>query len=272
MGPMQQKADQTTALRQRGILIVSEDEECCDFLRECLEPKHVVYEADDAAHSLRLLDHPVIQESVQVLFVDEELEPQESLDVLTKAAKTLPTVQRILMTQCADARSLIDAINRGKIYRFISKPLKAEELGILLENAFASHEYEKTQAQQLERLHERHHKLKTLMLNRLDALSEVLQDLKLPPLRESAFFAIEAKQALPVMLKDAEEMVDALEKWDINKITNLAHQMYIAALSLNTSFETLMQNVQDNISSKKRDSLDSLDALDASQQSSPTPP
>jgi signal transduction histidine kinase len=50
------------------------------------------------------------------------------VDFLEEASKRLPDTIRMVVTAYADVEPIIDAINRGAAYRFLSKPYNADEL------------------------------------------------------------------------------------------------------------------------------------------------
>lgn len=57
-----------------------------------------------------------------VIIADQRMPYMEGTEFLEKIKQKLPATVRILMTGYADIESVIDAINRGHIYRFIKKP------------------------------------------------------------------------------------------------------------------------------------------------------
>ena len=50
-----------------------------------------------------------------------------------------PDCTRILVTGYADTNAVVDAINKGQVYRFVSKPWNEEELRNVVTSAFRQH-------------------------------------------------------------------------------------------------------------------------------------
>ena len=57
------------------------------------------------------------------------------LEFFTKAKQIQPQASRILITGVVTMKVVIDAVNRGEIYRFLAKPWMREELIATIQNA-----------------------------------------------------------------------------------------------------------------------------------------
>ena len=57
------------------------------------------------------------------------------IEFLIKARKLYPDVVRVLLTGYADMDVAIKAVNQGKLFRFLTKPWKDEELKLTIQNA-----------------------------------------------------------------------------------------------------------------------------------------
>lgn len=73
---------------------------------------------------------------VEVIICDNRLPGIAGIDFLIKAKRLYPDTIRILMTGYPDLTSTIDAINRAHIWRYVLKPVEAEELKVLVKQAF----------------------------------------------------------------------------------------------------------------------------------------
>lgn len=70
-----------------------------------------------------------------VIITDQQMPQMTGLDFLSKAKELQPDATRILITAVLSLDTVIDAINRGEIYRFIVKPWLREELLVTVQNA-----------------------------------------------------------------------------------------------------------------------------------------
>ncbi|NBY19701.1 response regulator, partial [bacterium] len=66
---------------------------------------------------------------------DQRMPEMTGVELLEKAKKLSPLSTRILLTGYTDIDSVIDAINRGQIYRYVSKPWEPEDFKMTLRQA-----------------------------------------------------------------------------------------------------------------------------------------
>jgi two-component system NtrC family sensor kinase len=90
-----------------------------------------VLTARSGPEALRLLQ----ENSVHVLFADQRMPPMSGIQLLEKVARAFPETMRVLVTGYADIDVVIDAINRGSVYRYLSKPWEADEVAATVRNA-----------------------------------------------------------------------------------------------------------------------------------------
>jgi DNA-binding NtrC family response regulator len=62
------------------------------------------------------------------------------VELLSRVQGTCPQAVRIVFTGYADIKAVIDAINLGHIYRYITKPWDPDELRAILHRACAHHD------------------------------------------------------------------------------------------------------------------------------------
>ncbi len=65
---------------------------------------------------------------VHVAVSDQRMPERVGVDILREVKEISPSTMRILLTGYADLNAIIGSINDGEIYRYLTKPCKAEEL------------------------------------------------------------------------------------------------------------------------------------------------
>ena len=95
-----------------------------------------VLTAGSARDALEVLSHT----PVSVIVSDNRMPQTSGIEFLEKAKHLAPDSVRILLTGSADVRSAIDAINRGEVYRFVTKPWDDDELRAVVSEAVRRHE------------------------------------------------------------------------------------------------------------------------------------
>lgn len=115
------------------ILIVDDEPIVLSALKETLEREkyHVV-----ACGSPRKALELVSSQPFAVIVSDQRMPEMTGLDFLTECKKLQPDATRILITAVLSLPTIIEAINKGEIFRFIAKPWLREELTTTLRNAY----------------------------------------------------------------------------------------------------------------------------------------
>ncbi len=91
--------------------------------------------APDAARALEILR----SERVAVVIADHRMPGMLGLDLLALVAEEQPQVVRVLLTAHTDVPLLMDAVNRGVLFRYIAKPWDADAMAQDIRLALARH-------------------------------------------------------------------------------------------------------------------------------------
>src|SRR5271156_1056440 len=114
------------------ILIVDDEEIVLVALRDTLlREGYEVVASPHAIHALSVLK----QQQFSVVITDQQMPMVSGLEFLAQVREIQPETTRILITAVLSLGTVIDAINKGEIYRFIVKPWLREELLATVKNA-----------------------------------------------------------------------------------------------------------------------------------------
>lgn len=94
--------------------------------------------AKDAAEALDILS----RQRVAVVIADHRMPGMLGLDLLAQIAHERPQIVRILLTAHTDVPLLMDAVNRGVLFRYIAKPWDADAMRQDIRHALARHVHE----------------------------------------------------------------------------------------------------------------------------------
>ncbi|MFH1398066.1 MAG: response regulator [Candidatus Omnitrophota bacterium] len=72
---------------------------------------------------------------VDLVISDNRLPDFSGIDFLIKVRQLYPNTIRVLITGYPDVESVIHAINKGQVYRFITKPWDNEEIKVIVKQA-----------------------------------------------------------------------------------------------------------------------------------------
>ncbi len=90
------------------------------------------------------------QRSVDLILTDQKMPGISGVQLLEWVRERSPKTIRLLMTGFAELEDAVEAINRGKIYRYIFKPWRAEELLQILRDAARTFNLERENEQLLD--------------------------------------------------------------------------------------------------------------------------
>jgi signal transduction histidine kinase len=113
------------------ILIVDDEKDILEALRRMLRGVYEVEIAESPFEALKRVQSRVYH----VIVSDQRMPEMTGVEFLEKVKKLSPLSTRVLLTGYTDIESVIDSINRGNIYRYVSKPWEPEELKITLNQA-----------------------------------------------------------------------------------------------------------------------------------------
>ena len=121
----------------RPILIVDDEEIVLVALRDTLlREGYSVVASPHAIHALSVLK----KQEFSVVITDQQMPMVSGLEFLAQVRETQPDATRILITAVLSLSTVIDAINKGEIYRFVVKPWLREELLATVKNAVQRHQ------------------------------------------------------------------------------------------------------------------------------------
>lgn len=100
-----------------------------------------VFTAESAMEGKKILENK--ENNIQIVLTDQRMPEITGVDFLASLVKDSPTIMRILVTGYADLATVIDAINKGEVYRYVSKPWDNVELKNLILQAFEVYDLRK---------------------------------------------------------------------------------------------------------------------------------
>ncbi len=113
------------------ILIVDDEPDVLFSLKGLLRHDFELHTADSGDQALEVLrQHPI-----HVIMTDQRMPGMTGAQLMTRAKALRPDAVRIVFTGYADIKAVIEAINTGGLYRYITKPWDPDELIDILHHA-----------------------------------------------------------------------------------------------------------------------------------------
>lgn len=120
-------------MTKHTILCVDDEIDNVDALERLFRKKYSVLKATSGADALALLDkHPG---PISLIITDQRMPEMTGVEFLEKTLESHPETIRILLTGYTDLESVIMAVNKGQIFRYITKPWDPVDLNNTVEHA-----------------------------------------------------------------------------------------------------------------------------------------
>jgi len=120
-----------------SLLIVDDEPIVLAALKETLErEKYHVVASTNPLKALEILR----TQQFAVIISDQRMPEMMGLDFLIESKKLNPLASRILITAVLSLPTIVDAINKGEIFRFVAKPWLREELTATVKNAISRYQ------------------------------------------------------------------------------------------------------------------------------------
>jgi response regulator RpfG family c-di-GMP phosphodiesterase len=145
------------------ILYVDDEENNLFSFKAVFRIKYHVLTALSGDEALEIL----ATNQVHIIISDQRMPEMTGVEFLEKVLEKFPDPIRILLTGYADMGAVVDAVNKGKIFHYLTKPWNEEELDLTINRAYAKY-LEKAQLKDLnEKLEGSNDQLEFLLRQRL---------------------------------------------------------------------------------------------------------
>jgi len=156
----------TPANPQHRILLVDDEVKVLNGLgRSLSQEPYEITATTSPAEAIRLLE----SQEFTVIITDQRMPQMQGVQLLEQAKMLSPDTMRLILSGHADMQSVIDAINHGAVYRFLTKPCRDDDLQQTLRQAVQHFELarENRRLQELNQAQLEHlHRLNTELLER----------------------------------------------------------------------------------------------------------
>src|SRR5437867_4487877 len=123
------------------LLIVDDEMPNIRLLERLFREEYYCLTATSGEDAINLLD----QHEVAVIITDQRMPQMSGIELLKKSADRRPHMVRILLTGYTDLEALVEAVNCGLVYMYVSKPWINEDLKLRISRAVEHYEQNKRQ-------------------------------------------------------------------------------------------------------------------------------
>jgi CheY-like chemotaxis protein len=132
------------------ILVVDDEPDNLDLLYRTFRRDFNVLKADSGISALEVL---ATEGEVAVIISDQRMPEMKGTEFLSKTVPQFPDTVRIILTGFTDIEDLVEAINAGQVYKYITKPWDPGELKAVVQRAAETYDLLKQRTEELRRAH-----------------------------------------------------------------------------------------------------------------------
>jgi len=113
------------------ILYVDDEENNLISFKATFRIKYKVFTAISGDEAMKILE----QNNIEIIITDQRMPNMTGVEFLEKVLVKYPDTMRILLTGYTDMAAVVDAINKGKIFHYLTKPWDETELEMTINRA-----------------------------------------------------------------------------------------------------------------------------------------
>lgn len=143
------KTQRQEKVEKPKLLVVDDEPDNLDLLYRTFYRQFRVLRAESGHAALEILEK---QPDVAVIISDQRMPGMSGTEFLRQTAVQHPNIMRIILTGYTDVEDLVDAINQGKVFKYVTKPWEASELKNVVAQALETHQLLRSRTEELQRV------------------------------------------------------------------------------------------------------------------------
>jgi sigma-B regulation protein RsbU (phosphoserine phosphatase) len=114
-----------------SILYIDEAEQNLSSFKSTFSQDYHIHTATSGQAGLEIME----QQTIQLVITDQRMPDMNGIEFLEKILALYPDCMRMIMTGTSDKDAIIQAINKGNIYRYVAKHWSREDLKLSIDSA-----------------------------------------------------------------------------------------------------------------------------------------
>lgn len=199
---------------KHAILFIDDEEQSQKYFSQIFGRTFKIYVASDGEQGLQLFEEH--RKEIGVVVSDQRMPGISGSELLAAIAEKSPDVVNILSTAYSDLEAAIDAVNKGGIYRYVTKPWDLAELEVTLRRAMDYY--------QLKEQHRSLARMKISGLGQMFHQSRLLACMAVPALLENEASSVRAFRDLLRLSLGQDEDESQLDPYSLEMPTQSNRQ------------------------------------------------
>ena len=134
------------------VLVIDDEADILDLLYRTLHREFRVLRATNGPDALKILTQ---EDDVAVIVSDQRMPLMSGTEFLSLTAERYPDIMRIIVTGYTDVDDLVEAINTGKVFKYVTKPWDDEDLKESVRKAVETHNVLRSRTRALQKSFQR---------------------------------------------------------------------------------------------------------------------
>ncbi|MCA6449319.1 MAG: response regulator [Chitinophagaceae bacterium] len=141
-----------------NVLYIDDEPNNITSFRAAFRRSFNIYSAESAEEARKIIE----VEPIEVILSDQRMPKMTGIEFFQSILTTHPDPIRILITGYTDINAVIDAINIGQVYKYLTKPWIEHEVRTAILNAFELYDLRRQNRELTEKLMDANQKLELL--------------------------------------------------------------------------------------------------------------
>ncbi len=114
-----------------SILYIDDSAQNLISFKSAFSQDYYIHTASSGAAGLKIME----QHTIQLVITDQQIPDMSGIEFLERILTLYPNSMRMIMTGISDKDTIIQAINKGNIFRYVTKPWSREDLKLIIDSA-----------------------------------------------------------------------------------------------------------------------------------------
>lgn len=168
------------------ILYVDDEPYNLKAFYHAFKPLYTIVTATSGEEALQI----IAKQPVAVLITDRRMPDMDGIELLKKVAESYPQIVTMMLTAYSDKEALMQAINEGHVYAFVTKPWNEVDLRLKIDKALEHYHLLRKNEQLVRELQEANAKLEERIEARTHELSQRNRELERLTALQNRLFSI----------------------------------------------------------------------------------
>ena len=149
-------------IKTHTLLLVDDEGANLEGLARILESDYHILTAIDGVNALEIIKSLPPSEQIHLVISDQRMPNMTGVELFEQLVQLSPNSIRMILSGFADMTTILDSINRGSVYKFLSKPVDPNDIRVTVRRALETFELTRKSRALLNKFKEQENKIKEL--------------------------------------------------------------------------------------------------------------